>query len=471
MPRLLRVPCAFATLLIVCALPATALGGAASTRVFGGTPGTAESTPWHVAILMGPALCGGSVLDATHVLTAAQCAADEGGAVRPASAFTVLAGFSDISRWSPGAAAPAGTQVTGVASLRIHPNYDAAAKSDDVMVLTLTTALDLRSPAVRPIALAPAGTAVPPGTPLQTQGFGQSSPSAPRPDGLLRAVPLTALSDDACRANQAGTSGVVLCAQGPGGSGPCHGDSGGALTTTAAPPMLVGVVSYSGFPDCGTGQDAYVEVSAPEVRAFLDGLPQIPLAPRLTAPPSIRSVLPAVQGSPLSCTPGAWTGAPTLNYIFRDDLGAERQSGPWPVYVPGPDAVGRAITCLVEATDAGGTSTARTATTPPLQPDAVAPVARLRRLRCTHRTCRAEVLAADPNSRGALRVRAWAHYRVGHRTRSRVAAGRPVGAGRFAVTLAKLPVGRVALTFRAYDAAGNPQRRPLQRTVRIRRQG
>ena len=59
---------------------------------------------------------------------------------------------------------PAGSQIVGVASLRVHPLYDEPTKTDDVAVLTLATPLNLAGAKIKPIALAPVGGGPPPGT-------------------------------------------------------------------------------------------------------------------------------------------------------------------------------------------------------------------------------------------------------------------------------------------------------------------
>ena len=132
----------------------------------GGTRIAVTSVPWQVYVAVGSNLaCGGSVLDARHVLTAAHCVVPEGQATpRPASDFTVWAGYDNLTA----ATAPAGSQQVGVTALRVHPYYEERSKADDVAVLTLGSALSF-GPRVQPIALAPVGGAPAPGRGARVQ--------------------------------------------------------------------------------------------------------------------------------------------------------------------------------------------------------------------------------------------------------------------------------------------------------------
>jgi len=190
-----------AGLVLVAALAATLLlvpaAGAqtAHSSIVGGTRVAVTSVPWQVYVAVGSNLaCGGSVLDARHVLTAAHCVVPEGRATpRPASDLTVWAGYDNLTA----ATAPAGSQQVGVTALRVHPYYEERSKADDVAVLTLGSALSF-GPRVQPIALAPVGGAPAPGAALGFSGFGTQREGA-LPNGLLYGATLGAISDVQCR--------------------------------------------------------------------------------------------------------------------------------------------------------------------------------------------------------------------------------------------------------------------------------
>jgi hypothetical protein len=368
--------------------------------VVGGTPIAIESVPWQVFLAVGSDQgCGGSVLDATHVLTAAHCVIPAGQTLpRPVSAFKVLAGFSDTAVAAP----PAGAQVVDVAGVRTHPLYEELTKADDVAVLTLATALNLASPKIEPIALAPVGAAPAPGTGLAFSGYGAQIDGR-LPDGKLYGVTLTAVTDDQCRPNIAVNASAGVQCVAAGNQAACFGDSGGPLTSGG---VQVAIASYAPLGGCGTGPSGFADVTSPEVRAFIDGAASIPVAPRQGDPTLLYSVNPPVHGSPMRCAPGTWANAPALGYTFVNDVTGEAlQSGASATFLPRRAHLGAAVACLVHASNAGGTSTARSGTTSALLRDGIAPNASLYGVRCRARRCTVRFGAADANSQGALKLR------------------------------------------------------------------
>ena len=467
----------FAILAIVVAAPqATAVP--AKPFVVGGTPIPIETVPWQVFLRIGADLgCGGSVLDATHVLTAAHCVVAAGQtAPRPASAFTVMAGFTDTTTWS-GGTPPAGTQVSGVTSLRVHPLYDEATKADDVAVLTLASALNLSGPRTKAIALAPVGGGPAPGAALGFSGYG-AQVEGRLPDGKLYGATLTAVSDDQCRPNIAVNASASVQCVAAANQAACFGDSGGPLTAGGA---QVAVASYAPQSGCARGPSGFADVTAPEVLAFIDGAASVPVAPRQSDPALLYSVNPPVQGSPMTCAPGTWSNGPALGYAFVDDgTGRTLQSGPSATFVPTAAHRGTQIACVVSASNAGGTSTARTGTTAAVQPDLVRPNSALLSVRCHKRRCTVRLAAGDPNSQGSLRIRVTAERRVRGRcgtgrkrrrclkTRAQQFAVKHLEGTTYRATASRLPRGKAKIRVRVTDAAGNRRRPDLTRRVRVR---
>jgi hypothetical protein len=167
----------------------------------------------------------------------------------------------------------------------------------------------------------------------------------------------------------------------------------------------------------------------------------------------------------MSCDPGTWANAPTLGYTFVNDAnGAPLQSGPSQTFVPRAAHRGAPIACVVSASNAGGTSTARSGTTAAVQPDLVPPTAALRSVRCRKRRCTVRISAADSNSQGALRIRVTAKR---GKKRARKLTVRHLKGTSYRAKSKKLPRGRTTIKVRIVDAAGN-RRRDLKRRIRVR---
>ena len=424
--------------------------------VVGGTPIAIESVPYQVFLLIGGnQACGGSILDATHVLTAAHCVIPAGATLpRPAADFKVHAGYTDTTVASP----PAGAQIVAAASVRAHPLYEEATKSDDVAVITLAKALTMNAK-VKPITLAPAAPAA--GAALGFSGYGAQI-EGQIPDGKLYGATLTAVTDDGCRPNMAvNASASVLCVA-AGNQASCFGDSGGPLTNAG---QQVGIASYAPVGGCGRGPSGFSDVTAPEVRAFIDGAAQIPVAPRQGDPTLLYAVNPPVQGSPMTCAPGTWANGPTLGYTFVDDVtGATLQSGASATFVPRRANLGAAVACLVTAANAGGTSLARSGTAGAVQRD-VDPAQRLALRRQLPRArCTVRFGAADPNSQGKLRFKVTAK----RGKKARKLTVKHVKGTTYRAKSKKLKRGRTLIRVRVYDAAGNRRKPDLTRRVTVR---
>jgi hypothetical protein len=160
-----------------------------------------------------------------------------------------------------------------------------------------------------------------------------------------------------------------LCASASTGSA-CFGDSGSGLMTTGATLLLAGVMDTV----YGTSQElcranstnGFVNLAAPEIRDFIEGDPSPPLAPRGGNAIEVRGVPKA--GNTLTCSPGGWSGEPTISYLFIDSAsGQVLQSGPSSTYALTAGDVGRTILCEVQATNAGGTGVVRTTSLRPIE--------------------------------------------------------------------------------------------------------
>lgn len=415
------------------------------------------------------ASCGGSILDSTHILTAAHCVDAEGTTTpHPAEDFVVVAGDSDLGGLS------STTQVRGVAGIRTHPYYTVLPDAkDDVAILTLKQSLELSAANnAQAIPLIQAGATPTPGAALSVSGYGkQEGAEDAHPNGRLYSTTLTAIGSDACRDAVGLNSAVLLCVESS-SSATCQGDSGGPLTQ-GSPAVQVGIVDF-GIKGCPIGKPAvFSNLAAPEIRAFIDGSESPPIAARPTSLPAIRSVGPApVDFGPLTCEPGAWNGSPSFTYTFQVENASAQvlQSGPSNVFVPPLNMVGVPLVCIVQAGNPGGVTTLRSATTPPIAVDTRPPAAAITRLRCRLQACTLSFTASDPNGVAlsprpsvAYSVPARCPHRKGrsarktgcHKTKTVKMSFKTLSGGVFQAAASKLPYARrLMFAVQASNAAG-----------------
>ncbi len=386
--------------------------------VIGGQEASISQFPWQVYVEGGPftqggetvtTSCGGSILNSTQILTAAHCTDAEGTEnEEPAGKYSILAGDSVDD-------APSSTmQIREVASIRRDPLYKISPTSDDVAILTLATPLELSvAKNAEAISLVTTGATPAPGATLSVSGYGKEQGAEGKehkPNGKLYSTTLTAISSDACREAVGINSAVLLCAQSA-SSSTCQGDSGGPLTE-GSPAVEVGIVDF-GLEECPVGEpDVFTNVAAPEIRAFIEGSNSPPIAARPTSPPAIKSIGAApVDYSPLTCEPGAWSESPSFTYTFQVESASAQvlQSGPSNVFVAPSALVGVPLVCIVQASNAGGVSTLRSGTTPPIAADSALPAATITALKCHLQACAMSFTASDPNG-VALSLQASAAY-------------------------------------------------------------
>lgn len=486
----LAVCMAVVCVIAVQASPAAAApfaSGRLAPYIVGGQESSVSQFPWQVFVLVvaeegattTEASCGGSILDATHILTAAHCVDHEGTTTRyPAEDVGVLAGASDVGGFTSSLRAPRGSQLVTVSSVRTHPYYTLLPEiKDDVAVLTLSEALELSAENnTASISLVPSGATPTPGTALTVSGYGkENGAEGTEPSGKLLSTTLTAVGSDACRESVGVNSAVLLCASGS-SSATCQGDSGGPLTE-GSPAVEVGTVDF-GPQSCPTGQvDGFTNLAAPEVREFIEGSETPPVAARPISPPAIKTIGPApVDYSTLTCESGAWSGSPAIDYTFEVENGSAQvlQSGPSAVFTPPPSLVGDPLVCIVQASNPGGVSTDRSATTPAIAADVAPPVASITGLKCRLQSCALSLAANDPNG-VALAVTASAAYQVTakcpkkrgkrkqkqgkapvcHRTETLGLPVSPAPGGAFSAIASRLPYGeRITFNVAVANAAG-----------------
>ncbi|XP_068973410.1 venom protease isoform X1 [Bombus flavifrons] len=215
------------------------------TRVVGGKPAKLGAWPWMVALgfhnythpRKDPEWkCGGSLISARHVLTAAHCAIHR-------SLYVVRIADLNLKRDDDGAH----PIQMGFESKLIHPDYNYPQHHDDIAILKLERDVSF-SEYIRPICL-----------PIEESlrnnnfvgynpfvaGWGRLRYRGPLSD-ILMEVQVPVVSNAVCKKAYSDGSDTIICAgYTAGGKDSCQGDSGGPLMISQNFTYYeIGVVSY-----------------------------------------------------------------------------------------------------------------------------------------------------------------------------------------------------------------------------------
>jgi len=232
------------------------------TRIVGGDDAVKHSIPWQVAIVRtgdSSPFCGGTIIDSTHILTAAHCTENLWS-----SQIQVVTGEHDTSD-------PLGDTRHNVKSIVEHPSYNIAYPNDyDISILTIDCdeEIDLSDKA-RAACLPESDAYHAPGARFNVSGWGwlswdgsEENPGS-SPD-FLKVVTVPYISDVDCQAKFGRFHRIteqMICAGNVEDEAVCKADSGGPLTWKDAQGKwnVIGVVSWG--LDChGHFPQVYVEV-------------------------------------------------------------------------------------------------------------------------------------------------------------------------------------------------------------------
>ncbi|CAG9129018.1 unnamed protein product [Plutella xylostella] len=229
------------------ALAASSVPAPAQQRIVGGRPTTVNKYPFIANIqvdafgIVSSATCGGSLISATAVLTAAHCVAF------PASFYSVRLGSSDPF---------SGGTVYNVASYVVHPDWTGLDEGD-VAILKLARPV-IFSDVIRAARIPASVYPIADGTELTAIGWGDLYAGGPAPE-ILQEVQLNKVNTSVCAERYTAlnatltsplptvTDRMICAGTDAGGKGPCNRDSGGPLILNDD--IVVGVVSWGYCPD------------------------------------------------------------------------------------------------------------------------------------------------------------------------------------------------------------------------------
>uniref|UniRef100_A0A8C5LWA1 pancreatic elastase n=1 Tax=Leptobrachium leishanense TaxID=445787 RepID=A0A8C5LWA1_9ANUR len=219
-----------------------------SSRVVGGSNSQANAWPWQVTLQYASGsswghTCGGSLIRANRVLTAAHC-------VDSARTFRVVLGDHNLSTNE-------GTeQAISVSRIVRHASWNTnnVANGFDIAVLHLASSASTTT-SVRLATLPSDGAILAHNYACIVSGWGRTSTGGSLPS-ILQQAPLPVVAHATCSTSSYWGSTVktsMVCAGGNGAQAACNGDSGGPLNCSVGGVYQVhGVTSFGSSLGCNT---------------------------------------------------------------------------------------------------------------------------------------------------------------------------------------------------------------------------
>ncbi|XP_069107875.1 trypsin alpha-like [Argopecten irradians] len=224
-----------------------------NSRIVGGGEATIRDNPWQVSLRSNNNhICGGVILNATAILTAAHCLASS-----TYTSYTVQYGSANRE---------SGGFVSKATDMKLNPNYGeglGAFPNDIAILMVEDMALSKDAQAISLTERSNDELAALNKSSCRITGWGRTSSAGSLPQ-ILQGTNVDVLADSNCRRiwGSSVNDPIHICVSG-GNSGACNGDSGGPLVceNNAGVMELVGVTSW-GASGCSVSYPSvYTEVS------------------------------------------------------------------------------------------------------------------------------------------------------------------------------------------------------------------
>ncbi|KAB0792844.1 hypothetical protein PPYR_14803 [Photinus pyralis] len=214
-------------------------------KIVGGSDAPEGAYPYQVSLRrFGSHSCGGSIVDATTVMTAAHCVTG----AKP-SALRVVVGSNKLN---------SGGVSYEIESIRDHKGFDSWRLTNDIAILKLKTPITFTDK-VKTVDLETEylGAEVD----CVLSGWGRLNYPGSLPNNLQHIGLKTITSEDCAKLlNHSSVDRTHICTLTKSGEGACHGDSGGPLVAN----KQIGIVSFGrpcakGYPDAFTRVSAFTD--------------------------------------------------------------------------------------------------------------------------------------------------------------------------------------------------------------------
>uniref|UniRef100_A0A8D2D454 trypsin n=1 Tax=Sciurus vulgaris TaxID=55149 RepID=A0A8D2D454_SCIVU len=194
-------------------------------KIVGGYTCQKNSLPYQVSLNIGYHTCGGSLISAQWVVSAAHCYK---------SRMQVRLGEHNID------VIEGGEQFIDSAKIIRHPSYNQNTYNNDIMLIKLNSPATISS-RVSTVSLPKSCPSA--GTQCLVSGWGNTVSSGSKYPSLLQCLDAPVLSDSSCRSSYPGkiTSNMFCLGFLEGGKDSCQGDSGGPVVCNGE---LQGIVSW-----------------------------------------------------------------------------------------------------------------------------------------------------------------------------------------------------------------------------------